>query len=169
MFCLKWMWSVAADPGNIICQSWFLDLLGNGIHFLSKEHWWHSDIGDCSQEHSCSTKPHTALSETEQLVVRGFHVPPWLAPSAYQRSWLFCPSWLHTGCKTRFYPSLPSWAQSFPTLVANISSIGGMPLESICFLSNLVKCNKPEMGTLMQPGYNVCCLLTQSTKWSVCK
>lgn len=140
---------------NIIRQLWFLDVLVIDIHFHSTGHWWRSDIGECNQEHSCST---------EQLVVgpgqTSSHMPPWLSPSAYQRGWLLCQSWLHTWCRTRFYPLLSSQAQSYPPAHCQHIVHWGDATESICLISNLVKFKKPEMGTAMRSSsiHNVCLL-----------
>lgn len=86
--------------------------------------------------HSCSTKPHTALPSS--------HEPPWLSSSAYQRSWLFCPSRLLTGCKQAFYPFVPQLSPELaPSPCQNIFHWGDSIREHLFSLQS----GEPEMET----------------------
>lgn len=67
-------------------------------------------IGDTvileSAAKNTAAPPKLTLLYEAPMSLRGSH-------RLHTRSWLFCPLRRHTGCKTRFYPLIPSWAQSW--------------------------------------------------------
>lgn len=68
-FFIKWICSMGAYPWISIVSSGFWISWGKGIHFLLRGRWWHSDIGERSQEHSCSNQTsHCSVRDWVRIV-----------------------------------------------------------------------------------------------------